>query len=226
MPDMNMSPVKRLATPAAEKPRVKTIYELKLEKMLDIERARVLKAKGEAMQLQAIAVLQRVYCSRLHSQLETKENKKIKKDNGGKLNGNLPFLLTSDEFLDHVKRKEEATEATRTAKEQRKDRRLDYAKEMAEWEEAEIARKAWNEDRDTKLKAVKEVWQCDKKEVKTKGGKIKDWKQTHPEPRQSDPEFKQEPTIPKPRLRVKEAKDVGEESGEEFDPDASSEEDE
>ncbi|KAG5633713.1 hypothetical protein H0H81_005176, partial [Sphagnurus paluster] len=124
------------------------------------------------------------------------------------------------------RQKEENTEATRKAREQQKDRKLDYDKEMVEWEKAEAEQKLRNGERDKELKTAKEVWQREKKDVKAKGGKIKDWKETHPEPKQSDPEFKHEPTIKKPKRCTKKAEDSGEQSGEEFDLDVSSEEEE
>ncbi|KAG5645401.1 hypothetical protein H0H81_009038, partial [Sphagnurus paluster] len=111
--------------------------------------------------------------------------KKKNKNDGGKLDKNLPFLLTSDAFLEHVWQKEKNTEATHKAREQKKDRKLDYDKEMVEWEKAEEERKLWNGEWDKELKTAKEVWQREKKNVKAKGGKIKDWKETHPEPKQS-----------------------------------------
>ncbi|KAG5638428.1 hypothetical protein H0H81_012759, partial [Sphagnurus paluster] len=118
VPDIDISPVKgQTAKAKAKEPRVKTDYKLKLEETLEIERARLLKAKGQAMQLQAAVVLQQVYCGRLWGQLQVKVKKKNKND-GGKLDKNLPFLLTSDAFLEHVRQKEENTEATHKAREQ------------------------------------------------------------------------------------------------------------
>ncbi|KAG5642155.1 hypothetical protein H0H81_010755, partial [Sphagnurus paluster] len=59
--DIDISPVKGQMAKAkakAKEPWVKTDYELKLEETLEIERARLLNAKGQAMQLQAAVILQ------------------------------------------------------------------------------------------------------------------------------------------------------------------------
>ena len=98
---------------------------------------------------------------------------------------------------------------------------------VAEWMKAEEARKIRNEKRDDELKEAKEAWKREKEEVKVRGEvKIKDWKVTNPEPKKSDPQFKHEPAITKPKLRSMVPVDDGEESGEEFDLNVSSDDDE
>jgi hypothetical protein len=59
-------------------------------------------------------------------------------------------------------------------------------------------------------------WETRKAEVKASGRKIKDWMQKNPRPKKSDPEFKQEKAIPKPKLQKSVTTVKDESDGEEF----------
>ena len=70
------------------------------------------------------------------------------------------------------------------------------------------------------------VWIVERAEAKVKCSQIKEWEATHPKPKKNDSEWKAEEAIPKPRLYQKTVDDTGESSGEDFDLDVSSEDDE
>ena len=91
-----------------------------------------MKAKGEAMQLQATVVLMRIYCARLRAQQEAREKKQSKKDIGGKLDADLPPLLTADEYVEQVRLKEAATRVACERQNMKKDRREAFNQEKRE----------------------------------------------------------------------------------------------
>ncbi|KIL55910.1 hypothetical protein M378DRAFT_188629 [Amanita muscaria Koide BX008] len=223
MPDIIISPVKhRGVAKQTTTHGPLTLREIELEEELQLERAKRMEMKGMAMQLQAQNVIQRIYCARVRGQLAATENKRAKKDDGGQLDENLPPLLTHEDFVKQVKRKEEATAAAQKKKENNRDRRKAYEKEKIDWQVAEALRKDRNKKREAEWKKAEAAWMVERAEVKAKRGRIKEWEVTHPKPKKNDPEWKAEDTIPKPRLHPKVAEDAGDSSGEYFDLDVSS----
>lgn len=97
---------------------------------------------------QAATVTQQIYCKRVHHQLATKEEKQGKKGKGkGRLvaDGN-PRILTDNKFVDLVIAHEEAT---RTAEEEKKTRRIEKVAQgdlMKQWQIGEVERKRKNEE--------------------------------------------------------------------------------
>ena len=228
MPNVNISPVKPQTRkrPAQETPEPPTLREIELEEKLLAWQAKTMKAKGEAMQLQATVVLMRIYCAHLRAQQEAREKKQSKKDIGGKLDADLPPLLTADEYVEQVRLKEAATRAAHERQNMKKDRREAFNQEKREWEIADGVRRARNAEREVEWKKAEGDWLRERAVVKANGGKLKVWESTHPKPKKSDPQWKPEGAIPKPKLLQKVPEAASDSSGEDFDLDIDSEDDE
>ncbi|KIL56474.1 hypothetical protein M378DRAFT_1034675 [Amanita muscaria Koide BX008] len=226
---MELSPIKRqmttnnhLLTMGTAKERETQLREALLAKQAQIDFL-----KGQVLQQQATMVLQRLYCARVRRQLAAKERKVDKNGKkGGKLLGDgLPHLLTDDEFYERIKAHWEAVEVAELEQAARKQKKLDLAAELESWKKDEAERKKRNKDLDALWKTAIADWETRKAGVKASSGKIKDWMQENPRPKKSDPEFKQEKAIPKPKLRKSVAMIEQESDGEEFEsPDVSDDE--
>jgi hypothetical protein len=238
MPEIIISPIKhRRAEKRTTAWEPETLQEAKeelqrekamnaeMKEELRLERAKNMEIKGIALQTQAQNVINRIYCGRLRGQLAATEKKKDKKDDGGMLDEDLPPLLTHEDFIKHVKERQEATAAAKKKREGNKDRRIAYKEEMVIWKAAEMARKERNMKREGDRIEAEAAWMAEKAEIKSKRGRVKEWEATHPKPKKNDPEWKPEAAIPKPKLYQKVAKDVEDSSGDEFDLDMASEDD-
>ena len=234
MPTVMISPVKKKAVVQQrardEEPTQRELEAeeraLLAEEKAELAEAKAMALKSQLLKAQSTVVFQRVWCRRVRQQLGEKEKKGRQNGDGGKLDDNAPFLLTSNEQIAYAKAKQDATAAAAREKEERRNRRKKYAAELEEWQKAEEERKKVNGSLDLKWKKAVEDWKRDKLEAKLSGMKIKDWTITHPLPKKSDAQFKPKPQIPKPKLMAKCSGDAEESEGEEFNFDVSSEDEE
>ena len=230
LPDVDISPVKqkRGAKPKCDNVTdsgIKLPQELELEERAEVAEAKLMHVNGQLLQAQAAVILQRLYCAKVRQQLDIKEKKKDKQDDGGRLEGDLPPLLTSDEQIAQVKRKQDAVKAACKKKAVLIKCTKWLAKAIKQWERADAEHRIRNEGLEAQWKKGVEDWKEERSAAKARGLKLKDWEQTHPCLKKSDPEFKPEPATSKPKRADYIHEDVGESEGEEFDLNVSSEDD-
>ena len=206
LPTMELSPVKPVAMRAGSADLLKAVPKMKLEKLL--HEALIAKSaeadffRGQTIQLQAIMVLQRLYCARVHHQLQAREVKTKGGKAKGRLHGDgLPCILTNDEFFEKVVAHFKALEEEEAEKEAWKQNKEDLNAEIDEWRKNEEQRKKKNLELQEKWEAAERAWKAEKERIKAAGGKIKDWTKENPKPKKTDPEFKQEKEVPKPKLK-------------------------
>jgi len=145
-----------------------------------------------------------------------KDDQKGKK--GGRLLGDgLPHLLMDDEFYKKIKAHWEAVKAAEQAQVDKRWQKQDFATEMENLQKEDAERRRQNKELDALWKDAKNEWNSRKAKVKAAGGKIKDWMQENLKPKKSDPEFKPEKAIPRPKLHGRVAVGAGELDGEAFD---------
>ena len=148
---MELSPIKPVAKKleAEGVDLLKAVTKTKLEKLL---REALIAKSAEAnffhnrtIQLQASMVLQRLYCARVHCQLQAKEVKMNAKKSKGRLHGDgLPRVLTDDEFFKKVVAHFKALEEEEAEKEAKKQNKEDLNAEIDEWKRNEEQRKKRN----------------------------------------------------------------------------------
>ena len=192
------------------------------------KQAQVNLLKGQVLQLQATMVLQCLYCARVRQQLSAKE---VKDDQKGKkagrlLGDGLPHLLTDDEFYERIKAHWESVEVVELWRAMQKQRQIDLVAEVENWKKNEAERKERNMDLEAIWKSAVANWETRKAEVKVSGGRLKDWTQVNPRPKKTDPEFKQEKAVPKPKLTKELAAPAEESDGEDFSSGSSSDNEE
>ena len=107
-------------------------------------------------------------------------------------------------------------EAAELEQARQKQKKLDLAAELENCKKDEAERKKQNKELNTLWKTAIGDWETRKAAVKVSGEKIKDWMQENLRPKKSDPEFKQEKAIPKPKLQKSGATVKEESDGEEF----------
>ncbi|KAF8963853.1 hypothetical protein BDZ97DRAFT_1624074, partial [Flammula alnicola] len=124
-----------------------TRLEKQFQEELAVKDAKIKYLKGYVMQLQSQMILQQVYCARVRRQLRAKENKLARNGKrGGKVMGDGEGrLLTGSVVFDLVDKHEAARDAEAAERESRKQRKLDYTAEMAEWTRKEEKRLKRNE---------------------------------------------------------------------------------
>ena len=204
-PTMELSPVKLVAK-AEGVDLSKAVPKTKLEKLL--HEALVAKSaeadffRGCTIQLQASMVLQRLYCTRVRRQLQAKEVKMNAKKAKGRLHGDgLPRVLTDDEFFERVVAHFKALEEEEVEREAKKQNKEDLNAEIDEWKRNEEQRKKTNLELQANWETADRAWKVEKDRIKLAGGKIKDWTNENPKPKKSDPQFKQEKAVLKPKLK-------------------------
>lgn len=177
--------------------KTKTKLEQELQQALEEERARSRYWKTRTIHLQSTLVLQQVYCRRVRSQLKAKESKGGKKTNRKLRNPGLGRVITDDVFFNELKEQKEADEREERKKEQRKTADERCAEAVVAWNIAEAKRLEENEKRKEDWEQAKVDWRKEK-EARARGIKVKDWIVTHPEPKRTDPRYRNIPKAPKP----------------------------
>lgn len=110
--------------------------------------------RARTIQLQAMMVLQQLYCARVHRQLRAQEVK----SKGGKAKrrlceDGLTRILTDDEFFERVVAHFKALEEEEAEKEARKQNKEDLTAEIDEWRRNEEQRKKNNLELQAKWEA-------------------------------------------------------------------------
>ncbi|KAF8067611.1 hypothetical protein FPV67DRAFT_1415819 [Lyophyllum atratum] len=181
---------------------VKTGLEKQFQEALVVKDAEINFLKGYIMQLQSQMVLQRVYCGRVCRQLMAKEDKAAKKGKkGGRIAGDgAPRLLTGSAFFKLVADHEAAKEAEAVEKDSRKQKKLEYTAQVAEWTRREGERGKRNEEGVVRWQAAVEDWNTRRQEAKAARLKVKEWEKENPKPKKTAPESFEKAT-PKPKMK-------------------------
>lgn len=199
-----VSPLKRRYTDLLdEKPQ--TNLEIHLQSALAESEKREAAHKSTMVGMQAVAVLQNLYVSRVQEKLQVQEEKGAKKKQ--KLLGDgLPRLMDADDFYSRVVEHEAAQEKDKADKEARQEARKHYDKEMDEWKEKEKLRKEWVAAQRDQYKKAMAAWDRERAMAKEERRR----------PALTKPLLgKIESALPKPKLSTR----VEEEDGEEDDED-------
>lgn len=178
----------------------KTALEQKLQNALEERDAVAKHWKTKSIHLQAMLVLQRVYCRRVRVQLKSREGKS-KKRSGRKLkNLGLGWVITANEYYEEVMGQQREQRAKRCTKRAKISAHEQLVEALKMWEAKEQERLIANDERKEELEEAKTLWKAEKEEAKAVGEKVKDWIITHPEPKRADPNFLPIPKAPKPTL--------------------------
>ncbi|CAA7270386.1 unnamed protein product [Cyclocybe aegerita] len=122
--------------------------------------------KEQAIRMQSMLVLQRLYCNKLRRQLQVKEGKAERKKKG----------------RGAVKEHEDAKAKEARDKEERAAQQLEYEERMAAWQAHEDGREARNVALYRQFQEDANKWTAARVAAKEAGRKLKVWDKAHPKP--------------------------------------------
>ncbi|CAA7257504.1 unnamed protein product [Cyclocybe aegerita] len=197
LPNVLISPMKRRITKPSMSRQDVTYLTTKTTSTPDedaMQEALIAKAaaadyyKEQAIRMQSMLVLQRLYCNKLCRQLQAKEGKaeRKKKGRGGILQDGLPRLMTHSAVIRAVKEHEDAKVKEARDKEERAAQQLEYEERMAAWQAHEDGREARNAALYRQFQEDANKWTAARVAAKEAGRKLKVWDKAHPKPLRSN----------------------------------------
>ncbi|CAA7264028.1 unnamed protein product [Cyclocybe aegerita] len=171
-----------------QEPTTSTPDEDAMQEALIVKAAAADYYKEQAIRMQSMLVLQRLYCNKLRRQLQAKEGKaeRKKKGRGGILRDGLPRLMTHSAVIRAVKEHEDAKAKEARDKEERAAQQLEYEERMAAWQAHEDGREARNAALYRQFQEDANKWTAARVAAKEAGRKLKVWDKAHPKPLRSN----------------------------------------